>query len=146
MLKYRPGEGVFARGTAFWSLAGFAFLAGRRLYFWVQRWEFPNRVLVDDIPVLGMPLTPAFLMGVALFLGAAFGLLKLINAPKVADLLIETELEMKKVTWPSADDSRKASFVVFVCVVIFLAFFWVADASLEWIFFDWVYAGGPHGQ
>jgi preprotein translocase SecE subunit len=146
MFKYKPGEGVYARGTAFWTLVGFAYLAGRRFFLWSQRWDFSRKTLLADIPVLGMPLTPGLLLGVFVGLLGAWGAWKLVNAPKIADLLVDTELEMKKVTWPSFDESRKASFVVIACVVIMVAFLSLSDMGLERIFFSLVYGGNAHGQ
>src|SRR5262245_66619461 len=143
MFKYRPDEGVYARGTAFWSLATLAFLAGRRFFFWLQRYEFPRRDLLGEpIPVLAFPLTPGFLIGTLVFAALTYASWRLLNAPKIGDLLVDTELEMKKVTWPSFDDSRKASFVVILCVLIMVVFLAGADFSLQWFFFHVVYRQG----
>src|SRR6185295_11411464 len=107
MFKYRPDEGVYARGTAFWSLAALAFHGGHRFFFWSQRWEFSRRdPLGQPIPVLAFPLTPGFLMGAGVFSILAYLIWRLVNSPKIGDLLIDTEVEMKKVTWPSIADSR----------------------------------------
>ena len=146
MFKYRPGEGVYARGAAFWAIAGFGFLYARRLYLWLDRWDGMRTQLVAEVPVLGAPLTPAFLIGVAAFLLVAYGAWKLLNAPKIGDLLIDTELEMKKVTWPSFDESRKASFVVIFCVVVMVAFLSVSDWGLEKFFFSLVYGVDHDGR
>jgi preprotein translocase SecE subunit len=143
MFKYRPDEGVYARGTAFWSLASLAFFGGRRFFFWSQRWDFSRKDLLGDpLPILAFPLTPGFLMGVALFTIFAWGIWRLLNAQKIGDLLIETELEMKKVTWPSFTDSRKSSFVVILCVAIMVVFLAATDFSLQWFFFHVVYGQG----
>jgi len=140
MFKYRPDEGVYARGTAFWSMAGLAFLAGRRFFFWTQRWEFSGRDLLGEpIPVLAFPLTPAFLMGAALCLLLSYVGWRVINAAKIADLLVETEIEMKKVTWPSMEDSRKSSVVVIVCVAVMVAFLAASDFGLQWFLLHVVY-------
>ena len=146
MFKHRPGEGVYARGTAFWTLAGFAFLAGRRFFLFAQRWQSSRKVLAEQIPVIGVPLTPGFLMGIGVVAIALFGVWKLVNAPKIADLLIDTELEMKKVTWPSFDESRKAAMVVVLCVAVMVLFLTISDVALERIFFSWIYGGAPDGR
>lgn len=143
MFKYRPDEGVYARGTAFWSLAALAFLAGRRFYFYSQRWEFSRKDLVGEpIPVLAFPLTPGFLMGAGVFLLLTYGIWRMVNAKRIGDLLIDTEIEMKKVTWPSMSDSRKASIVVVICVVVMVAFLSASDFGLQWFFFNVVYGQG----
>lgn len=146
MFKYRPGEGGIARATAFWSLAGFAYLAARRFYLWSQRWDFFEKDLLGtEIPVLAFPLTPGFIGAVAIFLLAVWGTMKLLNAPKAANLLIDTELEMKKVTWPSFDEARKASFVVIVCVAVMFVFMTLSDFGLEKLFFKLIYGGSADG-
>lgn len=144
--KYKPGEGGIARATAFWSLAGFAFLAGRRFFLWSQRWDFFEKDLLGtEIPVLAFPLTPGFIGSMVIFGLAVYGIFRLLNAPKIADLLIDTELEMKKVTWPSFDEARKASFIVIVCVVVLTAFLLLTDFGLERFFFDVLYGGSANG-
>lgn len=146
MFKHRPGEGVYARGVAFWTLAGFAFLYARRLFLWLDRYDAMRTVLVPEIPVLGAPLTPGFLAGVVGFALLAWGGWKLVNAPKIGDLLIDTELEMKKVTWPSLDESWKASLVVIFCVVVMVAFLSASDMGLSWFFSSLVYGGAADGR
>jgi preprotein translocase SecE subunit len=143
MFKYRSGEGVYARGTAFWSLALLAFYGGRKFYFFAQQWEFSRRDLLGSpIPVLAFPMTPGFLMGAGVCLLLAYVAWRVVNAPKIADLLVETEVEMKKVTWPSVDDSRKASVVVVVCVAVMVTFLAASDYGLQWFFFHFVYGQG----
>jgi len=147
MFKYKPGEGGIARATAFWSLAGFAYLAARRFFLWSQRWEFFEKDLLGvEIPVLAFPLTPGFIGSLLIFLGFTWGILKLLNAPKAADLLIDTELEMKKVTWPSFDEARKASFVVIACVVVMFVFMTLSDYGLEKLFFQLIYGGSADAR
>jgi preprotein translocase SecE subunit len=145
--KYKPGEGGIARATAFWSLAGFAYLAARRFYLWSQRFELSEKDLLGvEIPVLAFPLTPGFLAALVLFFAGAWGIVRLLNAPKVADLLIDTELEMKKVTWPSFDEARKASFVVIACVLVMFLFLTLTDFGLEKLFFQLIYGGSADGR
>ena len=141
MFRYRPDQGVYARGTAFWSLLIFAYLAGNRFYYWTQGWgDWPNHLIVKErVAVLGIHLTPAWLMGVGLFLGLLGAIWAVVNHPKLADLLIDTEQEMRKVTWPSFEDCKKSSLVVIGCVVFLLGFLFVADFALTWVFQDLIY-------
>jgi preprotein translocase SecE subunit len=140
MFSYRPDQGVYGRGIAFWSLTIYAGLAGNRFYYWVQRFDWTNkRLLADEIPVLALYLTPALLLGVGVFSALAWGVWKLVNHPKIADLLIDTEAEMKKVTWPTFEDCKNSSLIVIGCVVFMLAFLWFTDTALGWFFTDVVY-------
>ncbi len=98
MFGYRPDQGVYARGTAFWAITAYAGFAGTRFYYWVQRFDFASDpMLQGEIPVLGMRLTGALVLGVAVFLGLTYLAWRVVNMPKLADLLVDTEAEMKKV-------------------------------------------------
>ena len=44
-----------------------------------------------------------------------------------ADLLIDTESELKKVTWPTGEEVANSSFVVIVSVLFIMGFLAVAD-------------------
>jgi preprotein translocase subunit SecE len=81
-------------------------------------------------------------MGAGVCLLLSYLAWRLLNAPKIADLLVDTEVEMKKVTWPSMDDSRKASVVVVVCVAVMVTFLAASDFGLQWFFFHVVYGQG----
>ena len=137
MFQYRPDQGIYARGTAFWAISAYSFLAGRSLYFWSQRFDWANSHLTaEKVPVLGTFLTPALLIGTALCLGLVWLVAwRVANTPKLADLLIDTEAEMKKVTWPSWEDTKRSSLVVIGCVAFLLAYLFSADAALKWLFF-----------
>jgi preprotein translocase SecE subunit len=50
--------------------------------------------------------------------------------PKIADLLIDTEAELKKVTWPKPQEVWNASIVVLVSVVLIGVLLAVADVFL----------------
>ncbi|MFM7281649.1 MAG: preprotein translocase subunit SecE, partial [Planctomycetia bacterium] len=54
------------------------------------------------------------------------------NSPKVADLLIDTESELGKVTWPTRPDAVNSSLVVMGVVVFLMAFMAGADILLGW--------------
>jgi preprotein translocase SecE subunit len=54
------------------------------------------------------------------------------NSPKVADLLIDTESELGKVTWPTMTDAVNSSIVVMGVVVFLMAFMAGADIVLAW--------------
>ena len=140
MFAYKPDQGVFARGTAFWVLAAYSALAGYRLNLHVQRWHWANARWTDgNMAVLGFPLTPSFLLGLVVFAGLMFSTWKLVNLPKLADLLVDTESEMRKVTWPSFEDCKTASYVVIGCVLFMLAFLASADLGLGYLFRSLIY-------
>jgi len=47
------------------------------------------------------------------------------------DLLVETEGELQKVSWPTRQDLANSTSVVLVCVVIIGLFLWVVDRLLS---------------
>ena len=47
------------------------------------------------------------------------------------DLLIETEGELQKVSWPTKDDLVNSTSVVLVSVVVIGVFLWVVDVLLS---------------
>lgn len=79
------------------------------------------------LPVVGVELTPAFAIAVVCFAGGLLLARRLQEKPKNADLLIESEIELRKVTWPSAHEVFNSSLVVVICVVVLMAFLAGAD-------------------
>ena len=43
-----------------------------------------------------------------------------------------SRVELRKMVWPSIDETRKTTLVVFVFVVILGLFFWFVDWVLAW--------------
>jgi preprotein translocase SecE subunit len=87
-----------------------------------------------EVPGIGTPLSPGLLITVALVLGSAYFVYYALNRPDLADLLIETESEMRKVTWPTLEEAKNSSLVVVVCVVVMALLITVFDMSLHWVF------------
>ena len=77
--------------------------------------------------MVGVDLTPAFFLAAVLFAGGTFGLYRWLERPKSADLLIETEQELRKVTWPSGTEVVNSSMVVIVCVLFLMGYLAAAD-------------------
>jgi len=119
MKTYKEDQGRLARMAAFWSillmwLFGCHFLHGQLLAF-----DSLARPLGDmRIPIVSIDLSVAFLVSATLFAGGALWIIRWQQQPKVADLLIETEAELRKVTWPTNEEVVNASLVVVICVVL----------------------------
>ncbi|MBI4243804.1 MAG: preprotein translocase subunit SecE [Planctomycetes bacterium] len=69
-----------------------------------------------------MALDLMLVIAVAVFIGVGFIGSILSNKPKIADFIIETESELKKVSWPSRKEYLSAS-VAIVIMVIFMVFY-----------------------
>ena len=79
----------------------------------------------------GLVLSPAWILFV--LAAAWYFLYRWQQTPKVADLLIETEAELRKVTWPTMSEAINSSIVVIACVVFLMAFL----AGADWLLGRW---------
>jgi preprotein translocase SecE subunit len=127
--SYRKDQGRLARTIAFWTLAILIFYGCSSL-----RSELASRFPAMGspvggmvIPVLGLELTPAFLLAAALFCTGLYFVQRWSSKPKNADLLIDTELELRKVTWPTYQEVVNSSLVVVFCVLFLMGFLAGAD-------------------
>jgi preprotein translocase SecE subunit len=133
-MAYRQDQGRLARMAAFWSLAIMVFygctslraeLAGQFNETLGQRlWEGGR------IPVLGVNITPAFLISLVVFIAAMILLYRWTESPKIADSLIDTESELRKVTWPTMPEALNSSVVVIICVLVLMVILAGADFLL----------------
>ncbi len=85
------------------------------------------------IPVLGVPLNTAMLISAAVLVASIWMLNRILNKPKNADLLIETESELRKVTWPTVPEAVRSSVVVIACVLFLMAYL----AGADWLLGKW---------
>jgi len=120
--------------AAFWSLAILVFygclslraeLAGQFSETFGQRlWEGGR------IPVVGVDVTPAFLIALVVFIAGIVLLYRWSESPKIADSLIDTESELRKVTWPTLPDAVQSSITVVACVLVLMVILAGADYLL----------------
>ena len=75
-----------------------------------------------DIPIVSITLNGAFLVSAVIFAIGMFFLFRWLQSPKMADLLIDTESELRKVTWPTTQEVINSSMVVVASVVILMGF------------------------
>ena len=71
----------------------------------------------------------AVLAGVGLGVGA-FAMSSL--GRTVWEFALASRVELRKMVWPSIDETRKTTLVVFVFVVVLGLFFWIVDWVLAW--------------
>ena len=74
---------------------------------------------------------PMIFPSLAVFLTLMFVVYLLINRPLWTDFLIETEGELKKVSWPKRQEYIGSSAVVIVVVVVVSMFLFVSDWVLS---------------
>ncbi len=80
-----------------------------------------------SIPVVGDLTINVVIAYFLVPIGSAFFLHVKLNQPKYADFLIETEQELRKVHWPTFDETKSASIVVIVCVLVLAGILFGAD-------------------
>ena len=145
MAAYKQDQGRLARMASFWTLVAMTFYGCSSLraelpgYF--QQLGEPLIAGLPEIPVLGVHLDAALLIAFVLFVAGTWLIYRWLETPKNADLLIETEAELRKVTWPTMKEVINASIVVIISVLFLMAFLAGADIVLARV--AGVLLGGP---
>jgi preprotein translocase subunit SecE len=113
------GGGALVAGAidTVWVVAAVTLLVGGLVaYYWLGTSPMPLRVA-------------AVVAGLALAVGAfamsAYG-------RWVWQFVLGSRVELRKMVWPSMDETRKITLVVFAFVFLLGVFFWVVDWVLAW--------------
>ena len=90
-------------------------------------WVLLNRHIADAVPykVYIEYAVPAALFGGLAVLAGLY-----LNKPKVADFLIATESEMKKVSWSNRAELLGSTLVVIVTVILLAVFIYFIDTGV----------------
>ncbi len=130
-MAYKKDQGRMARMAVFWFMAVLMLYGCLSLYReLVGRVEVLANNIAGRIPVVGLDINGALLVTAAVFGCGLLLLYRYTERPRTADLLIETESELKKVTWPTVDEAFKSSIVVVLTVAFLMAFLAFSDALL----------------
>jgi preprotein translocase SecE subunit len=137
-LPYRPGQGSASRQAAHVVGVLFAAWGCVDLWAWLQRFDALRAPLLPEgfshLPFGGPAVSGSLGIGLVLF-AAGWGLLAWgLKHPRLADLLIETESEMKKVSWPSLPEAWGTTKVVTVTVALFAVVLLVVDLVIRGVF------------
>lgn len=133
---YKKKQGQIVRWINFavWSLL---FLYGTyRLYFFLGTWQWAikHKWLRFIIPLLDIEVVvdPRLLIGIA---GGIFCLWVIFyltfQKERTSEFLIDTESEMRKVSWPTVSQVVKFSIAVILIVVILSVYLYVVDGILD---------------
>ncbi len=132
---YKPDQGRVVRLTTF--------LASLILVLWMcmNLYDaFPSdsalyRALAGPYDLFGVDLsiTVMLLIAAGVFLALSFGLYLFFNWPKMGEFLVETEGELKKVSWPERKEYVSASFAVVVLVVFIVVYLYAVDVGLSFV-------------
>ncbi|MHC4942970.1 MAG: preprotein translocase subunit SecE [Planctomycetota bacterium] len=139
--RFKQDQGRLTRGIAFFLYACLLYYGCWTLYYFLH-WPWAKDNLIEwKIPIINQPINLALVIACALMVFGLWVMVWFLNQPKFGSLLIETETEMKKVTWPSWNDSFNSSLVVLVAVIFFMIYLGVADIVLNFIFSKIVFGG-----
>ena len=131
-MGYRKEHGRYARMSAFWVLFGlvaYGCFSGlvHRLRIWFG--ESVQKPYVENLPLIGdVDLAMIITIVVLAVCGVAIHLV--LNRPKSADLLIDTEAELRKVTWPTGSETWNGTVAVVITVAVMLFYLAFADFLL----------------
>lgn len=138
ILKYKSEQGRYTRGVAFGFGVALAYYGCTSLHDFLS-WDWARSDLGFTVPVLEVLVTPGLLVAVGVFIAVLLGLRFGVNHEKAAEFLIETESELKRVTWPSWPETWNGSLVVIVTVVAMLLLLAGADMVLSQFFEGFVF-------
>jgi preprotein translocase SecE subunit len=130
---YKPGQGYWTRlGTVLGGLS-VAALVARFVFVALATRTALDTTIVNGVPVAGFPVVKLVIVGV---LGlVSVGLLWwYLNKPVVADFLIATESEMKKVNWTSRKELMGSTKVVILFMFLIAAALFVIDVAFGYFF------------
>jgi len=122
---YKRGQGKYTRLCS-------AFAAGIKVGLGCL--QLYKKLQATDLGLWIETMVPA-----GLFVVLALLISWLINKPSVADFMISSEGEMKKVSWSSRQEIAVSTFIVIVVVIIMAVILGTADVSFE-TFFRWLFS------
>jgi preprotein translocase subunit SecE len=106
---YKKGQGTLARSIAYGIAAGLIIFGALRLYASLGG-PF-NEILAQDVAMIG-DITVRKVLAIVVALGGLVLLHVVLNRPQSVDMLIDTEQEMRKVSWPTLPEVWNATGVV----------------------------------
>lgn len=138
MYKRKQGQTTrwitFVTSTILWLYAAY------RCFFSFPDWKWAETVYFYSvtIPLVEIPtpdITAKFLISIGvgallIFISAYW----CFWASRTSDFLIDTEAEMRKVSWPTSKEVFKSSIVVIIAIIILAVYLYVVDIGLDTFF------------
>jgi preprotein translocase subunit SecE len=120
---YKRGQGKYTRLCSAFAIALIAGLGCLQLY---------KKLQASDLGLWIETMVPA-----GLFVALTLLIFWLVNKPSLADFLIASEGEMKKVSWSSRQEIAVSTFIVIFVVVIMAVLLGTTDICFR-TFFTWL--------
>ena len=129
---YKHGQGKLSRGVAALTVGLLGAFGCYRLYLWLGGFKAFRDELQGLEGILGtdIQVNLALVCSVGALALLTTGVYLLSNNAKVADFLLDTEAELKKVSWPSRREVLKSSAVVMVVVALLGLYILLLDTVL----------------
>ncbi len=127
----KKGQGIYARRLAY-GLCG-ALVAFGAYALWTVINRADKGVMVDNVPVIG-EITVYNVIALVVFLIGMLLLHLFLNRVGMVDLLIDTEQEMKKVSWPSKKEVKNSTIVVVIVTFVMAMSLFGFDKLLRAVF------------
>ena len=128
----KPGQARMVRTTALGAIAGLTAFGCATLYSLPTEGSlWWSQLAYKDVFGQMFSIRPMLFPALAVFFTVTFVVFLLVNRPPWTDFLVETEGEMKKVSWPKRQDYIGSSAVVIVVVMVVSMFLFVADWVLS---------------
>lgn len=133
---------MISRITAWIFLGSFAMFGCISLYLFIDKADYgvtPERITfwgteLFTIPFFDVTIVLGLIISILFFALLLFIIyMFVINRPANADYLIETEYELRKVSWPPRYEYWGSSLAVIVSVVIMGLFLVIIDTTWSWI-------------
>ncbi len=132
---YKQGEGKLVRRVSFYSLLALSVWGFKELGTFLASFGALNGVRFDvELPYYHQVLSTGLAISLALNVAFGFWLFKLLNRQQTAAVLIDTETEMQKVSWPTWPEAKHATVIVLLFVVFCAVFLTLSELSLKWCF------------
>ena len=133
LFKYKTDQGMAVRGGGLAMIAALLLFGCDGLYYWsLNQGEFFEQAIGGlVIPLVDLKINGALILALVVFITGVLVVSHFMGRPKTADLLIETETELQKVTWPSWTETVNASIVVIFTTVLMAALLFFFDFLLR---------------
>jgi len=128
---YKPGQGTLVRWIAFGLVSLMVLFGCHSLNAFIAGQSDRLGTALATVPVLDFGVTYAILISTGLAAVLCFvAYMFVVNHPKSAEFLIETEGELKKVNWPPRHEFLGSSFIVILSVMIISLYLMLVDFVL----------------
>ena len=138
METYKAGQGSLARLTSWVAMLLAVGLGCAELYSWIQDPREDTALLPGalfaDLPFFNAPLSWKFLLCAVIFVGGIWLVRRIMARRDAVDALIETEQELRKVSWPTRDESINATGVVILVSLLLTATLFAFDLLFNQLF------------